>query len=253
MSGNCKRQNIWFPTLKLTRENMAQRNQYHSFFYNLLNHFLFLKNKFAFFESAVVSWRYLMSMNLNQAHFRLFVAVIILQKILRTKSVLPHTYNFQTAHSTLACLNSKLKVHFWVIFKNLSCKNKSNLTRFLNSGLFGNTVLRSKVVDVAPNPHLNQVKRDPMHLCGCSWWRARSFHHVLRATGLTRERARFAFLWRAGTELDMRRQVWADPNVVSPPLLLSFEKTVVVLKTDQVRNYFDFLCETEKKEHVLQD
>ena len=32
MSGNCKRQNIWFPTLKLTRENMAQRNQYHSFF-----------------------------------------------------------------------------------------------------------------------------------------------------------------------------------------------------------------------------
>ena len=128
MSGNCKRQNIWFPTLKLTRENMAQRNQYHSFFYNLLNHFLFLKNKFAFFESAVVSWSYLMSMNLNQAHFRLFVAVIILQKILRTKSVLPDTYNFQTAHSTLACLNSKLKGHFWVIFKILPCKNTSNLT-----------------------------------------------------------------------------------------------------------------------------
>ena len=144
--------------IKIDTRKHGSKESISFIFYKLLNHFLFLKNKFAFFESAVVSWRYLMSMNLNQAHFRLFVAVIILQKILRTKSVLPDMYNFQTAHSTLACLNSKLKVHFWVIFlKSSLVKTKAIWQYFSNSGIFGNT--RSKVVDVAPNPHLNQVKR----------------------------------------------------------------------------------------------
>ena len=153
-------------------------------------------------------------------------------------------------HSVLNNLNSDPKVHFWVSFGILTYKSNSILRMFSDLIIVGNPVLRSKVVDVAPNPHLNQVKRALKAayppVC-CSWWRAHSFHHVLQAADWPASALdRFSMTGRYGTR-------YAAPSLSRPkccfsPLLLSFEKTVLHRQSVEL---FYFSCEL--KNHVFQN
>ena len=156
-------------------------------------------------------------------------------------------------HSVLNNLNSDPKVHFWVSFGILTYKSNSILRMFSDLIIVGNPVLRSKVVDVAPNPHLNQVKRALKAayppVC-CSWWRAHSFHHVLQAADWPASALdRFSMTGRYGTR-------YAAPSLSRPkccfsPFASQFWKDSCSVKNRPSEKLFWFFMWNLKKERCF--
>ena len=145
--------------------------------------------------------------------------------------------NFKTVHSVQYNLNSQPKVHPRVILEIFPSLTTIFLQVFKLKNCWQHCF---KVQGCLCCPELSfessqktKSSKQPehLHLC-CSWWRGRSFHHVLRAADWPASAlASFSMTGRYGTR-------YAAPSLSRPkccfsPLLLSFEKTVLHSKVSK--------------------